>query len=205
MFLHLYRNQTLEEERADELLAKLERIVKAKNEGNRIEDTEWRSNKKYLKEDKSGRWSVDMDKYAAAAEKLGYFCIRTNACPSNEEALKHYGQRQAVEEGFKRFKATNGSNRMLSTEAGYRGRLFTYLLAESVRCTLEKTARRTAQETGQDIPGNSLDKLLGRVDGVRLRRVGRGGRSWRPFLISRRQRDGFKLLGVPAPAGTLKS
>lgn len=94
---------------------------------------------------------------------------------------------------------------MLSTEAGYRGRLFTYLLAESVRCTLEKTARRTAQETGQDIPGNSLDKLLGRVDGVRLRRVGRGGRSWRPFLISRRQRDGFKLLGVPAPAGTLKS
>ena len=205
MFLHLYRNQTLEEERADELLAKLERIVKAKNEGNRIEDTEWRSNKKYLKEDKSGRWSVDMDKYAAAAEKLGYFCIRTNACPSNEEALKHYGQRQAVEEGFKRFKATNGSNRMLSTEAGYRGRLFTYLLAESVRCTLAKTARRTAQETGQDIPGNSLDKLLGRVDGVRLRRVGRGGRSWRPFLISRRQRDGFKLLGVPAPAGTLKS
>lgn len=38
-FLHLYRNQTLEEERADELLAKLKKIAAAKNEGTRIGDS----------------------------------------------------------------------------------------------------------------------------------------------------------------------
>lgn len=206
LFLYLYRNQQLEEERADELKVKLDKLVAAKNEGQRIEDAEWRSYKRFLKEDKkSGRWSVDMNKYAEAAAKLGYFCIRTNACPSNAEALRYYGQRQVIEEGFKRFKATNGSNRMLATETGYRGRLFMFMLAESIRCTLEKTARRNTQKTGQEIPGNSLDKLLGRVDGVRLRRVGRGGKNWRPCLISRRQLAAFELLGVPVPKGTIKS
>ncbi len=209
VFVHLYRNPILEFEKSRSLADRISEIVAAKNKGQQVDAELFKKYRKFLRQTRrlgqEPTWHRDNEQYAQACRKTGYFCIRSNVCASAEEALERYRQRQSIEDAFRRFKVYNDSTRLMSTQTAYRGRLFVFLLAESIRFMLDFHSRKNAEALSTKVPGNSLEKLLCRIDGVTLRRMGRGTRFWRPAQLSRRQRQTFELLGVIPPAGKIQS
>lgn len=187
----------------DILMEGAERVLKKKQAGLKCDDDEWTSFRKYIAINRKGKdkgeiveYSLNVKEIARSAEFAGYFCLRTDCMLSAVEAIEIYRKREIIERAFRRFKHSNGNSRLLATESSYRGKLFIYLLSESLRMMLGKAAR----ESGANLPDNSLDRYLSRIDGLIARRR---GRKWRVDIVSTRQKDVFAKLGVVPPRGDL--
>lgn len=203
VYLHLYRNVEIQKTFHRLYTEEVKKIVAMKNEGLQCPAERWKKYRRYVqvrqkKVDNKifDEYVPDMTAIAKAVEFAGYFCIRTNALLSASETLKLYRQRQSIEDAFRRFKVDNQSSRLRATNTAYLGKLFVYLLAESIRMMLGTMARAN----GQSLPGNSLEKYLSRIDGVVARQR---GRKWRVDLLSTRQKEVFERLGAPIPRGNL--
>ena len=72
---------------------------------------------------------------------MGCWAIRTNAIVDPFETNSIYRQRDIIEKGFNQLKNEVGGSRLEATESAYRGKLFIYTLAQSLRMNMLVTAR----------------------------------------------------------------
>jgi len=164
VYVHLYKNQARAVTESEWLLARVEEVLKAKNKGARVEPDTWRAYGRYLRERKQGqksKWVKDMKALADATRFMGCFAIRTNAIEDPFEALRLYRQREIIEQGFNQLKNEVEGRRMHSTETTYRGKLFVYALAESLRLTMLVKAKNVSRENPSlRIPEDSMRKVF---------------------------------------------
>lgn len=60
------------------------------------------------------------------------------------QSFEIYRDRAVIESSFREMKALNDCNRMQATQATYAGKLFLYVLAQSIRRIMLLSVRRTA-------------------------------------------------------------
>lgn len=72
---------------------------------------------------------------------MGCWAIRTNAIDDPFETNSIYRQRVIIEKGFNQLKNEVDGSRLEATESAYRGKLFIYTLAQSLRMNMLVTAR----------------------------------------------------------------
>lgn len=219
VFLHLYFNESAHADETRTLGKRIESLCNLLNEGKKADPDLWRKTRKFVKQakfleedfDKDGklvrkevwRWIRDDKAFKDAIEFAGCFAIRSNEIASGVQALQLYRDRQVIEQGFRQFKAGNGCDRLKATESAYVGKLFLYLLAQAIRMNMQMTARKNAESSQTELPGNSLDKLLAKLRSVYAQRMGKSP-TWRVMPMSKKQRDYFSLLGVRPPKGRLQ-
>lgn len=102
---------------------------------------------------------------------MGCWAIRTNAIDDPFETNSIYRQRDIIEKGFNQLKNEVGGSRLEATESAYRGKLFIYTLAQSLRMNMLVTARE-AQRANKDlkVPEESLSKLIGQLGSIQARK-----------------------------------
>ena len=102
---------------------------------------------------------------------MGCWAIRTNAIVDPFETNSIYRQRDIIEKGFNQLKNEVGGSRLETTENAYRGKLFIYTLAQSLRMNMLVTARE-AQRANKDlkVPEESLSKLIGQLGSIQARK-----------------------------------
>ena len=157
--LHLYRDAITAQEDADALHRDILYAVKVKNEQEktpngktkRLDETLWKRVKPFLYENKHPKdgdsvWSIRDEKLREAVRFMGCRAIRTNAVSNPFEALCIYRQRDIIEQGFNQLKNEVGESRLVATETTYRGKLFIFSLAQSIRMSMLRTAAETVQK-----------------------------------------------------------
>ena len=131
-----------------------------------VDDELWARVSPFLRSEKENKgvaaWAIDYDALTKTVEFYGCQAIRTNVTDMDaSEAMRIYRQRQIIEQGFRQLKNEVGGARFETTEAAYRGKLFIYTLAESIRMTMLATASVNRRKTPSlKLPGDSLRKLL---------------------------------------------
>lgn len=198
VWTHLYYmdDKVLEQKRV--LVAAVDEILRAKNEGLKVSDDRWSKYHKCVTDigpRGQPKWVRNQEEISRRLQYAGCFAIKTNAYPNPLDALTVYRQRNKIEALYRVFKADCGGNRLNAAEAGYEGKIFTFILAASARCLLSKTLRRICAEKNIRVPGNSLDTVLGELAKVTMHR-GMTTLRWLPDFITKKQRDYLALLDV---------
>ena len=166
-----------------------------------VDDELWRRVAPFLKssKDKDGItvWAADYSALSKAVEFCGCQAIRTNVPDMNAgKALKIYRQRQIIEQGFRQLKNEAGGSRFGATEAAYRGKLFVFTLAESIRMAMLATVpKNLASNPKLKLTGDSLRKVLLPLRSVQARKHC----CTEAFVIgavAKRYRDCLTLLGI---------
>lgn len=87
----------------------------------------------FVQNTKTHEWSLNSTKVQNACRYHGYFAIRTNTIEDPFQSLVIYIERNIVESAFRQFKVLNESDRMYDTGTSYKGKLFIYMLAQTIR------------------------------------------------------------------------
>lgn len=204
VWMHLYYSPQIAADEQREFIRGVDAVIESKNAGRKVDPMTWMRYGKGVKEitDQQGKriFVRDFRRIDAYLKYSGCLALRTNAHADPLETLEIYRNRNQIEAQYRNFKTFIGGERLFATQTAYVGKLFLFTLATSLRTRLCRTMRLTAEKTQMSIPGNSLDKILERLAGVVIRRY--GTRSvWKPEMMTKKQRDGFTLLGVVPPSG----
>lgn len=214
--LHLYRDAITAQEDADALHRDILYAVKVKNEQEktpngktkRLDETLWKRVKPFLYENKHPKdgdsvWSIRDEKLREAVRFMGCRAIRTNAVSNPFEALCIYRQRDIIEQGFNQLKNEVGESRLVATETTYRGKLFIFSLAQSIRMSMLRTAAETVQKNPKlKMPEESLRKLIVQLQGLQARKH-RTTDAFIVGIIPKRYRDLLTLIGITKLPRTL--
>lgn len=214
--LHLYRDAITAQEDADALHRDILYAVKVKNEQEktpngktkRLDETLWKRVKPFLYENKHPKdgdsvWSIRDEKLREAVRFMGCRAIRTNAVSNPFEALCVYRQRDIIEQGFNQLKNEVGESRLVATETTYRGKLFIFSLAQSIRMSMLRTAAETVQKNPKlKMPEESLRKLIVQLQGLQARKH-RTTDAFIVGIIPKRYRDLLTLIGITKLPRTL--
>lgn len=214
--LHLYRDAITAQEDADALHRDILYAVKVKNEQEktpngktkRLDETLWKRVKPFLYENKHPKdgdsvWSIRDEKLREAVRFMGCRAIRTNAVSNPFEALCIYRQRDIIEQGFNQLKNEVGGLRLVATETTYRGKLFIFSLAQSIRMSMLRTAAETVQKNPKlKMPEESLRKLIVQLQGLQARKH-RTTDAFIVGIIPKRYRDLLTLIGITKLPRTL--
>lgn len=214
--LHLYRDAITAQEDADALHRDILYAVKVKNEQEktpngktkRLDETLWKRVKPFLYENKHPKdgdsvWSIRDEKLREAVRFMGCRAIRTNAVSNPFEALCIYRQRDIIEQGFNQLKNEVGESRLVATETTYRGKLFIFSLAQSIRMSMLRTAAETVQKNPKlKMPEESLCKLIVQLQGLQARKH-RTTDAFIVGIIPKRYRDLLTLIGITKLPRTL--
>lgn len=214
--LHLYRDAITAQEDADALHRDILYAVKVKNEQEktpngktkRLDETFWKRVKPFLYENKHPKdgdsvWSIRDEKLREAVRFMGCRAIRTNAVSNPFEALCIYRQRDIIEQGFNQLKNEVGGLRLVATETTYRGKLFIFSLAQSIRMSMLRTAAETVQKNPKlKMPEESLCKLIVQLQGLQARKH-RTTDAFIVGIIPKRYRDLLTLIGITKLPRTL--
>lgn len=214
--LHLYRDAITAQEDADALHRDILYAVKVKNEQEktpngktkRLDETLWKRVKPFLYENKHPKdgdsvWSIRDEKLREAVRFMGCRAIRTNAVSNPFEALCIYRQRDIIEQGFNQLKNEDGESRLVATETTYRGKLFIFSLAQSIRMSMLRTAAETVQKNPKlKMPEESLRKLIVQLHGLQARKH-RTTDAFIVGIIPKRYRDLLTLIGITKLPRTL--
>ena len=195
--LHLYSYPDRAAFESKQLLAKIEKMIKAKNEGKSVDPLDWQQVAKYINKAKDGKWEKNLETLREWQKIAGCFAIRSNCIKDPFEALSIYRKRGIVEMAFRQFKVLNSGARLYATESTYVGKLMVHLIAQSLRMIHLITAQNN-QRTDLPIPGNSMDKAMAILGRVRACRPA-GRKSWMTGEIPKKARNVFELLGIKLP------
>ena len=215
-YLHLYRDTIAAQEEADELHRDILYAVKVKNEqetakdgkAKRLDETLWKRVKAFLYENKNAKdgepvWSIREDALREAVRYMGCRAIRTNALANPFEAMQIYRQRNIIEQGFNQLKNEIGGSRLEATESTYRGKLFVFSLAQSIRMSMLCTASRTTKKNPKlKMPEESLRKLTVQLQGLQARKH-RTTSALIVGTVPKRYRDLLSLIGLTKLPKTL--
>ena len=207
VFIHLYYNEVVHDLEIKRLRHDVAKVLELKREGKAVDPDLWRRTTKFVisreveeKGKKKVCWGKNEGEMRKAAEFAGYFAIRTNLVMAPMQAFELYRDRGIIEGSFREMKALNDCDRLQATETTYTGKLFLYVLAQSIRRIMQIKARRLAIEKPEYQLPNSLEKLFARVNGVKACRQGKS-MIWKVEMLTKTQRRAFEALGVPLPTG----
>lgn len=183
------------------LINELERKIKQIYFVNPVDDELRRRTGRLLKtvtdNDDVKVWVIDYNALSKAVEFAGCQAIRTNVDGmSASEAMTIYRRRQIIEQGFDQLKNEVGGSRFEATETAYRGKLFLYTLAQSIRMRMIYTAhKKTEKDPTMSVPGDSVSKVLCQLRGLQARLNGKTS-AFVPGTVAKRHRDALSLIGI---------
>ena len=206
--LHLYRNNIRAAKESFDLLKAIEKALKKKNEGRSVDSQAWQDVKNFLTctKDDSGRpvWKPDYEAIEKETRYYGCFVLRTNEIADPFAALEIYRERNVVEQSFDQFKNEIHGDRIRSTDSTYIGRLFIYILAQTLRTRMSFSARAQTQSNSDlKLPGNSLTLALAKLRNVQATKL-KTHNKWVSQQLAKKHRDLFTMLGLPVPPRVLK-
>lgn len=199
--LNLYRDPNLAPRQTLELLRLVDRVLRDKNDGKRIDPDDWRRVSRYISEVKGEENEKVGVKNLEALNEMkmlaGCYAIRTNCMINPFDALRLYRQRNLIETAFRQFKVLNEGARLRTTQTSYIGKLMVHVLAQTLRMILQITAQKNKNAENK-LPGDSLTQAVYCLQ--RVRAIRPGGRAyWVMKEVPKKARDIFTLLGVPVP------
>jgi hypothetical protein len=199
--LNLYRDPNLAPRQTLELLRLVDRVLRDKNDGKRIDPDDWRRVSRYISEVKGEEnekvWVKNLEALNEMKMLAGCYAIRTNCMINPFDALRLYRQRNLIETAFRQFKVLNEGARLRTTQTSYIGKLMVHVLAQTLRMILQITAQKNRNAENK-LPGDSLTQAVYCLQ--RVRAIRPGGRAyWVMKEVPKKARDIFTLLGVPVP------
>ena len=193
--LHLYKYPELAAQQAISLHQKIEEVLEKKNSGEKLHSADRSRVRNYIVENNKNVWVKNIKGLEEFLTRAGCFAIRTNCIEDPFECLAVYKQRQIVETAFRQMKVLNGNNRLRCTERTYVGKLLLFVIAQSLRMRMLYTVKENEQRLDLDLPGDSLDKAMAMLKGIRaIRPPSKAVWAGRP--ISKKARDILELLGI---------
>ena len=196
VFLHLYHDAALGERQTIALMRDLQDILDKKKTNTTVDKNVW---KKYsgffVQNTKTHEWSLNSTKVQNACKYHGYFAIRTNTIEDPFQSLVIYRERNIVESAFRQFKVLNESDRMYATGTSYKGKLFIYMLAQTIGMMMCVCASNHEPD-GKVLPGDSFDKAMLQMQKQQATRpAGRG--IYIVKEIPKKTRDLFETFKIP--------
>lgn len=168
VFLHLYHDAALGERQTIALMRDLQDILDKKKANTTVDKNVWKKNSGFFVQNtKTHEWSLNSTKVQNACRYHGYFAIRTNTIEDPFQSLVIYRERNIVESAFRQFKVLNESDRMYATGTSYKGKLFIYMLAQTIRMMMCICASNHKPD-GKVLPGDSFDKAMLQMRNCRL-------------------------------------
>lgn len=203
VFLHLYHDAALGERQTIALMRDLQDILDKKKANTTVDKNVW---KKYsgffVQNTKTHEWSLNSTKVQNACRYHGYFAIRTNTIEDPFQSLVIYRERNIVESAFRQFKVLNESDRMYATGTSYKGKLFIYMLAQTIRMMMCVCAFNHKPD-GKVLPGDSFDKAMLQMQKLQATRpAGRG--IYIVKEIPKKTRDLFETFKISFPKKQIK-
>lgn len=205
VYVHLYFDAQLQHRQRFDVMKSVDEVLAAKQRGRKVDSVLWQSYGKYVREVSEGRstrWCRDDEKLRRDTEFMGYFALRSNTVTDPFTALEIYRRRNMVELNFDALKTDIGGDRLRATESAYRGKLFLFLLATSVRMMMRTAATRNEAKVRLQLPDESVQRALTQLSNLRIKRRPQAN-SWIVGVVTKKQRDLLTLLDVPLPPKTL--
>ena len=203
VFLHLYHDAALGERQTIALMRDLQDILDKKKANTTVDKYVWKKNSCFFVQNtKTHEWSLNSTKVQNACRYHGYFAIRTNTIEDPFQSLVIYRERNIVESAFRQFKVLNESDRMYATGTSYKGKLFIYMLAQTIRMMMCVCASNH-KPYGKVLPGDSFDKAMLQMQKLQATRpAGRG-----IYIVKespKKTRDLFETFKIPFPKKQIK-
>lgn len=203
VFLHLYHDVTLGGRQTIALMRDLQDILDKKNANESVDKKDWKKYSSFLfLNTKTQEWCLNATKVQNACKYHGYFAIRTNTIEDPFQSLIIYRERNIVESAFRQFKVLNESDRLYATGTTYKGKLFIYMLAQSIRMMMSVSASNH-QPNAKVLPGDSFEKAMLQMQRLQASRpAGRG--IYIVKEIPKKTRDLFETFKIPFPKKQIK-
>lgn len=193
-FLHLYHDVTLGDRQTIALMRDLQDILDKKNANESVDKKDW---EKY-----SSFFCLNATQVQNACKYHGYFAIRTNTIKDPFQSLIIYRERNIAESAFRQFKVLNESDRLYATGTTYTGKLFIYMLAQSIRMMMSVSASNH-QPNAKVLPDDSFEKAMLQMQRLQASRPADGG-IYIVKEIPKKTRDLFETFKIPLPKKQLK-
>jgi transposase len=194
-WLHIYRDPRLAQLQSSQLLAKVDKVLKAKEAGKEADPELWREVKRFLIQTEKGEWFKNIKQLDEALKYNGCFAIRTNCISNPFDALIIYRRRNIVETAFRLFKVLNDGRRMYAGNSTYLGKLFIYTLAEAIRFAQMVTTTNNSERLGIKKPGDSMETVKMILSRLKAKK-GSKSQNWRVQKVNKKARDTLDLLGI---------
>lgn len=203
VFLHLYHDAALGERQTIGLMRDLQDILDKKKANTTVDKNVWKKYSGFFDQNtKTHEWSLNSTKVQNACKYHGYFTIRTNTIEDPFQSLVIYRERNIVESAFRQFKVLNESDRMYATGTSYKGKLFIYMLAQTIRMMMCICASNHKPDA-KVLPGDSFDKAMLQMQRLQASRpAGRG--IYIVKEIPKKTRDLFETFKIPFPKKQIK-
>ena len=203
VFLHLYHDAALGERQTIALMRDLQDILDKKNANETVDRQVWKKYSGFIfQNSKTQEWCLNATKVQNACKYHGYFAIRTNTIDDPFQSLIIYRERNIVESAFRQFKVLNESDRLYATGTTYKGKLFIYMLAQSIRMMMSVTAS-DHKPGAKVLPGDSFDKAMLQLQRLQASRpAGRG--IYIVKEIPKKTRDLFETFKIAFPKKQIK-
>jgi len=203
VFLHLYHDAVLDERQTIGLMRDLQNILDKKKANETVDKKDWKKYSGFIfQNSKTQEWCLNATKVQNACKYHGYFAIRTNTIEDPFQSLIIYSERNIVDSALRQFKILNESDRLYATGTSYKGKLFIYMLAQTIRMMMCVCASNHKPD-GNVLPGDSFDKAMLQMQKLQATRpAGRG--IYIVKEIPKKTRDLFETFKIPFPKKQIK-
>lgn len=141
-------------------------------------------------------WTFDNAAIKRHHGLAGFFVIKTDAVSDPMLAQRLYRMRWRIEQGFAQMKNEVNGRRLRVQENSYRGKVLLFLIATALRVRIRFNLEQHKVRVPNakiSIPGNSVTKLLMRMNTFKIRR-GRSTEQWLCDLLPKQVRDWIRIL-----------
>lgn len=203
MFLHLYHDAVLDERQTIGLMRDLQNILDKKKANETVDKKDWKKYSGFIfQNSKTQEWCLNATKVQNACKYHGYFAIRTNTIEDPFQSLIIYSERNIVDSALRQFKILNESDRLYATGTSYKGKLFIYMLAQTIRMMMCVCASNHKPD-GNVLPGDSFDKAMLQMQKLQATRPAGSG-IYIVKEIPKKTRDLFETFKIPFPKKQIK-
>lgn len=192
----LYKDLFLYTRQVTELLATVDKLIQAKNEGQPVDPVRWHTYQRFISE-QNGQAQRNALAISESCMYAGCFAIRTNYAEDPFEALRIYRNRNVVESAFRMMKVSNGAERLRVTQSSLLGKLMVHVLAQGLRmCILIRSQKNKSSNLA--LPKESISKLIMMLQRPVAQRR-KNGTHWVAKEVPKKIRDLYDLLGIVPP------
>ena len=147
-------------------------------------------------------WVFNDEEIQRHHRRAGFFVVKSDIVSNPMLAYRLYGMRWGIEQGFDQMKNEINGRRLHVQQRSYRGKVFVYLIATALRMKIRynlEQYRLRFPNSKMSLPGNSVTKLLMRMDRYKVSR-NRSTEKWLCDMIPKKVREWLRVLfqcGVP--------
>ncbi|MCD8339945.1 MAG: hypothetical protein LUC43_07100 [Burkholderiales bacterium] len=192
-WLHFYKSPGKGEFNMANFITKLDKVIERRNKSEKIPPDEWKQYASFIIE-KDGLFKRNLDEIRKKIALEETLALYSNCVKDPKVCLIAYRQRNQVENSFWHLEVGNCIDRLHTSDTSYLGKIFMFLIAQSIRVVHLTNVRRN-QTNQLTIPGDSVDRLLAVLNKVEVRKYG-VGKNWMLQTVPKKARDCLALLGI---------